>query len=55
MSPGPSVKYWIGLAIVLVLMVGGFVVLVRSATGGPGGYHWVCARDGSSCVDGPNQ
>jgi len=45
-------RFWVVLAVFLVLMVG-FVVWER-ATSHVGGYHFVCAQDGSSCIDLPN-
>jgi hypothetical protein len=46
------VKFWIGLALVLVLMLGTlYLFVIQPTLGHPAGYHWVCAPDGSSCVD----
>ena len=45
-------RFWVGLAVVSILMVGTlYLFVIRPSTGGPGGYHMSCAPDLSSCID----
>jgi hypothetical protein len=46
------VRFWVALALLLVLMAGTlYLFVIRPSTSHPDGYRLVCAPDLSSCVD----